>query len=157
MKMLPSTPSFSFPLVRARHGLRLAVLAGAVGALVGCASVGAGIGVPVFPGVSIGVGVGSGGVSVGASAGAGPVGVGIGVDNHGRVGAGVGVGVGTDVGNARVGVGVGTGTTLYDPARDRAAEPSAPPGATTAPAPGTLGPWRRVTPGPDRAPAPTGL
>ena len=71
-------------------------------ALAGCSSVGvgAGISVPVLPGVSIGVGVGSGGVQLGVGAHAGPVGAGVGVNQDGRV-----------TGN------VGVGAVLYDPSR----------------------------------------
>lgn len=92
--------------------------------LTGCGSVGAGISVPILPGVSLGVGVGSGGVQLGVGAHAGPVGAGVGVNSSGRVTGNVGVGTSVPLGEsgARAGVGVGTGTVLYDPAR-----PSNPP------------------------------
>jgi len=85
--------------------------------LVGCANVGAGvgIGIPVVPGVSLGVGWGSGGPSVGVGTGWGPVGAGVSMDSGGRVYGNAGVGVGVGSGGVSAGVGVGQSVLLHDP------------------------------------------
>jgi hypothetical protein len=98
------------------------------GALAGCGSLGAGVGlsVPVGP-LSVGVGWGTGGPTLGVGTAVGPVGVGVGVNQQGQVHGGAGVGVSAPVGSsgASVGVGVGAGTVLHDP--NAAARPVAPP------------------------------
>ena len=93
-------------------------------ALVGCGSVGAGIGVgiPIGP-FSLGVGLGSGGLSAGVGTGVGPLGVGVGVNQSGQVLGSAGVGASTGVGGASVGVGVGTSKVLHDPNRPQSSAP----------------------------------
>ena len=93
-------------------------------ALVGCGSVGAGIGVgiPIGP-FSLGVGLGSGGLSAGVGTGVGPLGVGVGVNQSGQVLGSAGVGASTGVGGASVGVGVGTSRVLHDPNRPASSAP----------------------------------
>lgn len=119
---------------RQRQSLWLAGVATAW-LLVGCSSVGIGVGIPVGP-LSVGVGLGSGGLSAGA--GLGPVG--LGVNQSGQVSAQAGVGVG----RGPVHVGVGASTPLNAdtgreavqtaPAPELTAEPTAVPTAVpTAP------------------------
>ena len=117
---------------------RLAATATLLAALVGCSSVGVGIGIPVGP-LSVGVGMGSGGPSLGVGTGVGPVGVGVGVQPGGRVTGYGGVGVSAPVGPASVGVGVGRSTVLHDP---NASAPAAPVPDASVPAPGAVRQWQ---------------
>ena len=101
-----------------RSGTALLALV-ALTTLGGCANVGIGIGIPLFPHLGLGVGLNSSGPSVGLSGGWGGLGTSVGLNSRGQVSGGVGVG--TTSGN--VSVGVGTSTVLYDPNAPVAARP----------------------------------
>ena len=111
-----------------RHAAHLTAVAALAVGLVGCNSMGVGIGIPVGP-LSVGVGMGSGGPSLGVGTGWGPLGVGVGVQSGGQVTGHAGVGVSAPVGPASVGVGVGRSTVLHDPNASAPAQaaPEAPP------------------------------
>ncbi|MEJ8854878.1 hypothetical protein WKW79_09885 [Variovorax robiniae] len=103
------------PLIRSLRRLAAGgtlLLAGLV--LGGCA-VGAGIGVPIVPGVSLNLGVGPGGPVIGVSTGWGPLGAGVSLNHLGQVFASAGAGVGVGAGGAGVGIGVGKSVLLHDP------------------------------------------
>ncbi|WP_213952729.1 MULTISPECIES: hypothetical protein [unclassified Variovorax] len=94
---------------------------GACGALlaaslaVGGCAVGAGIAVPIVPGISLSLGVGPGGPALGINTGWGPLGAGVGINHLGQVYASAGAGLGVGVGVGGVGVGVGKSVILHDP------------------------------------------
>ena len=80
----------------------------------GCASLGAGISLPIGP-FSIGIGASNSGVSLGVGTSVGPVAVGVGVNPGGQVSAGGRVGASVPVGGSGARVGVGGSTVIQEP------------------------------------------
>lgn len=98
------------------HSSFLAVFA--VLLLSGCASVGAGINLPIGP-FSIGIGANNNGLSVGVGTSVGPVGVNVGVNPNGQVSAGAGVSASVPLGQGSAQVGGSTGTVILNPVKPR--------------------------------------
>jgi hypothetical protein len=86
--------------------------------LSGCASVGAGINLPLGP-FSIGIGASNSGVSLGVGTSVGPVGVNVGVNPNGQVSAGAGVSASVPLGQGSAQVGGNTGSVILNPAKPR--------------------------------------
>ncbi|MEJ8846933.1 hypothetical protein [Variovorax rhizosphaerae] len=106
-------------LVRATRRLVAGAAVFAAGvALAGCA-VGAGIGVPIVPGLSLNLGVGPGGPVIGVSTGWGPLGAGVSLNHRGQLYASAGASAGI----GGVGVGVGKSVMLHDPLLPSASGP----------------------------------
>jgi len=111
------TPSSSPQSPFIRSARRLAAggtLLAASLVLAGCA-VGAGIGVPIVPGLSLNLGVGPGGPVIGVSTGWGPLGAGVSINHLGQLYGSAGAGVGLGSGGVGVGLGVGKSVLLHDP------------------------------------------
>jgi hypothetical protein len=86
--------------------------------LSGCASVGAGINLPIGP-FSIGIGANNSGLSVGVGTSVGPVGVNVGVNPNGQVSAGAGLSASVPLGQGSAQVGGSTGTVILNPVKPR--------------------------------------